>query len=105
MVSLRRGALFAVPLWVVFCGLARAEEKSGRILERLDGPTRAKLLMALLALVIIGLALIALAMWGGRYVRRIGRDAEPSDAAIGKNWHQKPLNDPTADANGADVEE
>jgi hypothetical protein len=67
-----------------------ADAKTGRIL---DVPTRAKLLMALLGVVVAGLALLFLVMWGGRYVRRIGRDARKSDAAIGAHWFNKPLTD------------
>ncbi|TWT95954.1 hypothetical protein Pla108_30310 [Botrimarina colliarenosi] len=40
----------------------------------LDPPTRAVLLMALLAFVLLGLGLVAGAMLGGRWVRRIGGD-------------------------------
>ena len=43
----------------------------------LDPPTRAVLLMALLAFVILGMGLIAGAMIAGRWVRRLGGDQLP----------------------------
>lgn len=39
-----------------------------------DGPTRAVLLMALLAFVVLGIGLIAGALLGGRWARRYGGD-------------------------------
>lgn len=86
----------------------------------LDPPTRAVLLMALLAFVILGMGLIAGAMIGGRWVRRLGGDdltkpmrlrrgAESGQAAtrsapvIGPNWNRQ---GETArlDAAGADTQ-
>ncbi|QDT68267.1 hypothetical protein MalM25_11880 [Planctomycetes bacterium MalM25] len=75
----------------------------------LDAPTRAVLLMALLAFVILGLGLIAGAMIGGRWVRRLGgedltkpmplrRRGEPQPAGtrttlsapvVGPNWNRQ----------------
>lgn len=46
----------------------------GPLWPALDPPTRAVLLMSLLAFVLLGLGLIAGAMIGGRWVRRIGGD-------------------------------
>jgi len=42
-------------------------------LERLDPPRRAAVLMAILALVLTGIALVACVMIGGRWVRRLAR--------------------------------
>jgi hypothetical protein len=42
------------------------------LLERLDPSTRAKLLMALLALILLGITLLAVVCIGARYVRRMG---------------------------------
>lgn len=48
----------------------------------LDPPTRAVLLMALLAFLILGLGLIAGAMLGGRWVRRLGGDGLTKPLAL-----------------------
>ena len=42
-------------------------------LERLDPVTRARALMALLGLVLLGVTLVACVMMGGRWVRRLAR--------------------------------
>jgi hypothetical protein len=42
-------------------------------LDRLDPPRRAAVVMAILALVLTGLALVACAMIGGRWVRRMAQ--------------------------------
>lgn len=91
MVTSHRRSLVACALPPFAVWLPLADEKTGRLIERLDAPTRAKLIMALLGLVLVGLALIALAMWGGRFVRRIGRERNPSEASLGKQWYSKPL--------------
>ena len=44
------------------------------LIERLDPPRRAAVLMAILGLVILGLTLVACVMIGGRWVRRLARD-------------------------------
>lgn len=48
---------------------ARAEP----LIERLDPPRRAAVLMAILGLVLLGLALVACVMIGGRWMRRVAR--------------------------------
>jgi hypothetical protein len=50
--------------------LAQATEP---VLERLDPPRRAAIVMALLGLTLIGLFLIVLAMVGGHWARRLAR--------------------------------
>jgi hypothetical protein len=60
------------PLRLAFNLLEVAE--SARVpLERLDPPRRAAVLMAILGLVLTGLALVACVMIGGRWVRRLAR--------------------------------
>jgi hypothetical protein len=54
----------------------------------IDPATRAKLLMALLGLVILGLGLMLLAMVGGRMVRRMTRDSKPPGGQIADPWYQ-----------------
>jgi hypothetical protein len=50
------------------------EEAADTPLERLDPPRRAAVLMAILALVLTGLALVGCVMIGGHWVRRMARD-------------------------------
>lgn len=53
--------------------LFAAEQSAEPLIERLDPPHRAAVLMAILALVITGIALVACIMIGGRWVRRLAR--------------------------------
>jgi ferric-dicitrate binding protein FerR (iron transport regulator) len=53
--------------------LLAAEEAAEAVLERLDPPRRAAVVMALLALTLIGLFLIVFTMVGGHWVRRLAR--------------------------------
>ena len=50
-----------------------AAESAGPVLERLDPPRRAAVVMALLGLVLIGLLLVTIAMLGAHWVRRLAR--------------------------------
>jgi hypothetical protein len=50
-----------------------AEEAAKPVLERLDPPRRAAVVMALLGLVLTGLLLVACVMLGGHWVRRMAR--------------------------------
>lgn len=50
-----------------------ADSTASTGLERLDPVTRARVLMALLGLVILCVALVACVMIGGRWVRRLAR--------------------------------
>ena len=52
---------------------APAVEAARPVIERLDPPRRAAVVMALLALVLTGLLLVACAMLGGHWVRRMAR--------------------------------
>ena len=60
-------------LRLVILALA-AEETADLPLQRLDPPRRAAVMMAILALVLTGIALVACVMIGGRWVRRMARD-------------------------------
>lgn len=55
------------------CQLIVAAQASEPVLERLDPPRRAAVVMALLALTLIGLFFIVLIMVGGHWVRRMAR--------------------------------
>src|SRR4051812_17618723 len=53
--------------------LLAARDATEPVLERLDPPRRAAIIMALLGLTLIGLFLIVLAMLGGHWARRLAR--------------------------------
>lgn len=53
--------------------LILAQEEVKPVLERIDPPRRAAIIMALLGLTLVGLFLIVLAMVGGRWARRLAR--------------------------------
>lgn len=53
--------------------LLAAESASSAVLERLDPPRRAAVVMALLALVLTGLVLVTSVMLGAHWVRRLAR--------------------------------
>jgi hypothetical protein len=62
---------------IVLCasGFSRllADQSTVPVLEQLDPPRRAAVLMALLGLVLLGLALVTCAMIGAHWVRRMAR--------------------------------
>jgi hypothetical protein len=59
---------------VLYCFvLLAAQQPANSVLERLDPPRRAAVVMALLALVLTGLLLVTCAMLGGHWVRRMAR--------------------------------
>jgi hypothetical protein len=49
------------------------QESAEPLIERLDPPHRAAVLMAILALVLTGIAMVACVMIGARWVRRLAR--------------------------------
>jgi hypothetical protein len=53
--------------------LILAQEAVKPVLERIDPPRRAALIMALLGLTLVGLFLVVLAMVGGHWARRLAR--------------------------------
>jgi hypothetical protein len=53
--------------------LFAAQQAGDAVLERLDPPRRAAVVMALLGLTLIGLFLIVFVMVGGHWVRRLAR--------------------------------
>jgi hypothetical protein len=62
-------------------GALLAEQASKPLLERLDPPRRAAVVMALLALVLTGLFFVACIMLGGHWVRRLARHKPRAQAA------------------------
>ncbi len=53
--------------------LVAVQDSAKLPLEQLDPPRRAAVVMAILALVLTGMALVACVMIGGRWVRRLAR--------------------------------
>jgi len=74
-----------------------AEEEKRIALEKLDGPTRAKVLAALAGMIILWFAVIALIWLGARVTRRYMRSRFDKDALDGPSrtnfddWAKKPL--------------
>lgn len=60
--------------------LVLADSSTATGLERLDPPTRARVVMALLGLVLLAVTLVACVMIGGRWVRRLARHSPRSVA-------------------------
>jgi hypothetical protein len=65
--------------------LLAVEDATEPVLERLDPPRRAAVVMALLALTLIGLFLIVFIMVGGHWVRRMARQRPRKGSRIGAN--------------------
>jgi hypothetical protein len=55
-------------------GLLLADEQARSLLERLDPPTRAAILMTILGVVLTGIVLCACVMIGAHWVRRMARE-------------------------------
>jgi hypothetical protein len=74
--------------------LVAAEAEKRILLMRLDPANRAKVIMSLLALVLVGIGLIALAWLGARRLRRIARTRHAASSPHEDAWYQKPLAPP-----------
>ena len=71
--------------------LSAAEEKAQPLLVRLDPQSRAKVLMALLGLVLVGIALVAMTIMIGRQVLRMARTSHGPTPRHEDDWYRKPL--------------
>ena len=78
--------------------LADAEQKTQPLLVRLDPESRAKVLMSLLALVLVGVALVAMVWLGARRLRRIARKPLGPSSPREDEWYRKRLDDTAAEA-------
>ena len=76
--------------WRTVVALADAADKQP-ILMRLDPASRAKVMMALLGLVVLGAALVLMVWVGGRYMRRIARERPKPTPLHSDDWAKKPL--------------
>ncbi len=63
----------SITLALLLAGNLLAAEATRPVLERLDPPRRAAVVMALLALVLTGLLMVACAMLGAHWVRHMAR--------------------------------
>lgn len=77
--------------------LLAAEEKARPLLMRLDPESRAMVVMALLGLVLVGVALVAMTMMIGRQVLRNARASHGPTRLHEDDWYRKPLNSDQAD--------
>ena len=71
--------------------LFAVDQQAEPLLVRLDPERRAKMLMALVGVVLVGLGLVALAWLGGRRMRRITRKPLPPTQHAQDSWYRKPL--------------
>ena len=62
-----------------------AQQQAEPLLEQLDPPRRAMVLMALLGLVLLGITLVACIMIGGRWVRRLARSTTSRETGAARN--------------------
>ncbi len=68
------------------------QENTEPLLQRLPPERRAMVVMALLGLVLVGLALIMFAWLGGRYFRRLThKPLPPAGQGSAEQWYRKPL--------------
>jgi hypothetical protein len=74
----------AHPFGVAVGMLFAAEKASAAGFDRLDAPTRAAVVMALLGLTLVGLFLITFVMIGGHWVRKLARH-RPGRRRFGKS--------------------
>jgi hypothetical protein len=63
--------------------IGAAQQPADPVIERLDPPRRAAVIMALLALVLTGLFLVTCVMLGAHWVRRLARHKPSARSAIG----------------------
>jgi hypothetical protein len=62
----------------------------------------AKLMMAFLAVVVLGIGLLAMIVMGGRYARRVARTPLPPSRVHEDRWYAKPLNPSQTDPSESD---
>ena len=67
------------------------EEKAQPLLMRLDPQNRAKVLMALLGVVLVGVGLVALTLFAGRQLLRMARASHRPTQRHEDDWYRKPL--------------
>lgn len=96
---------FAAAVGIVALAQFAWSDESAPLIKRLDDPTRAKVLAALAALVMLGFAMVVLTWLGARIVHRYRHGASyfrPTIRPSEHEWAKKPLtpsdpNPPTSD--------
>ena len=82
--------------------LAATEKQVEPLLVRLDPANRAKVLMAILGLVVLGGVLVAMIWLGARYVRRVAREPLRPTSPRQDDWYRKPLSGDHSDESHGD---
>jgi hypothetical protein len=98
--------MVTMPLAAHIVALAQAEQAAEPLLERLDPPRRAVVLMALLGVVLTGIALVACIMIGSRWVRRNARSGvrpTPIDKSPGSEAWREVLREALPEAKSSDT--
>jgi hypothetical protein len=98
--------MVTTPLAAQLVALLQAEQAAEPLLERLDPPRRAIVLMALLGVVLTGIALVACIMIGARWVRRHARSGvrpTPVDKSPGSEAWRHVLREALPDAKPSDT--
>ncbi len=80
--------------------LADASDKTQPLLLRLDPEQRARVIMALLGLVLVGGLMMVLILAAGRRLRRIARQRHVRTTVDEAEWYRKPLVPPEATNSG-----
>jgi hypothetical protein len=68
-----------------------AQEKAEPVLMRLDAPTRTKVVMVFLGLLLVGVLLVGLTMIAGRRALRLARMTHGPTRRREDDWYRKPL--------------
>ena len=92
VVSLRRAAWSIV---LVVPWLLGADDPATK--PAVPPPVRAKLMMALLGMVVLGIGLVVAAILGGWMVRRLARHRPAPSGTVDDAWYAKPLVPPPSD--------
>ncbi len=81
---------------IVLLGAGESRAAPQPLIERLDPVTKARVMMALLGLVILALAVVALVLMGGRFVRRLSKTSRPPHAP--RPWYEARRGDQEKDS-------
>ena len=98
--------VIAASAGLIGAALLQTEQAAEPLLERLDPPRRAIVLMALLGLVLTGVVLVACVMIGGRWVRRLsggGVRPTPIDKSPGGEASRRVLRETLPDKKTGDT--
>jgi hypothetical protein len=71
-----------------FCNLQLA---AAPLAAALPPPVRAKLMMAILGIVVVGIGLVTMVLLGGRAVKRLARHRSGPSKSLDDAWYKRPL--------------